>query len=176
MSVREEPSDSQKVQNIIRDAGGKIMGRTRLQKIAFFLEITGLGEGFTFSYRYYGPFSEELADGADLANSLGLIKEKFHKSSWGGIYSEYSSPKDSSSSIAPPRKMLLEIMTTADPIQLELAATAALLANEGTQDPWEETERRKPEKAEKGRLEKAKELYGKLLTVETPIPLPQIVN
>ena len=66
------------------------------------------------------------------------------------------------------------------PIELELAATAAFLyADEGIGrnregDPWIETARRKPEKAEGGRLERAKLEYGRLRAVTTPIPLPPI--
>jgi hypothetical protein len=40
---------------IVRDAGGHIVGRTRLQKIAFMLEPAGLGGGFPFRYKHYGP-------------------------------------------------------------------------------------------------------------------------
>jgi hypothetical protein len=40
-------------------------------------------------------------------------------------------------------------------------------------DPWEETARRKPEKAAKF-LAKAKVLYEKLRSVQTPKPLPAI--
>ena len=46
---------------IVRDAGGEIVGRTRLQKTAYLLEVTGLGSGVYFAYRHYGPYSEDLA-------------------------------------------------------------------------------------------------------------------
>ena len=36
--------DTEKVAAIIRDAGGKIVGRTRLQKTGYLLELAGLGE------------------------------------------------------------------------------------------------------------------------------------
>jgi hypothetical protein len=42
-------------------------------------------------------------------------------------------------------------------------------------DPWDETARRKPEKANAGRLEKAKELFCQFAKVQTPTPLPVIV-
>ena len=38
-----------------------LVGRTRFQKTAYFLEAAGVGYGFDFSYHYYGPYSEELA-------------------------------------------------------------------------------------------------------------------
>lgn len=54
-------NDAQRVVAIVRDAGGRIVGRTRLQKIGFFLEAAGLGAGFPFKYKHYGPYSEELS-------------------------------------------------------------------------------------------------------------------
>ena len=62
--------DTDKVVAIVRDAGGTIVGRTRLQKTAYLLELAGLGEGFHFSYRHYGPYSEELASAVRDANAL----------------------------------------------------------------------------------------------------------
>ena len=57
--------DIDKVADIIRDAGGKVVGRTRLQKLGYLLELSGLGDGFSFEYRHYGPYSEELAAADD---------------------------------------------------------------------------------------------------------------
>ena len=65
-------------------------------------------------------------------------------------------------------------MVSADAVELELAATAAYLAYEGFSYPWGETKRRKPDKADFGRLDKAKQLYARLLRVPTPNPLPAI--
>jgi hypothetical protein len=62
-------------------------------------------------------------------------------------------------------------------IQLELAATAAFLhVEEGLDGPeaWEETARRKPEKAQEGRLEAAQAAYRQLRRLQTPTPLPEI--
>jgi hypothetical protein len=62
----------------------------------------------------------------------------------------------------------------ADAVELELAATAAFLAHERVPEPWAERARRKPEKAESGRLERAKQLYSRLQQIPTPRPLPAI--
>jgi uncharacterized protein len=83
--------DTDKAAAIIRDAGGKLVGRTRLQKIGYLLELTGLGEGFHFRYKHYGPHSEELAAAARDANALGLIVEQECPASWGGLYSVFTS-------------------------------------------------------------------------------------
>ena len=45
--------DTDKVVAIVRDAGGTIVGRTRLLKTAYLLELAGLGEGFT---RFCPPY------------------------------------------------------------------------------------------------------------------------
>lgn len=166
--------DAQKVADIIRDAGGEIVGRTRLQKIAYLLEITKLGSGFSFEYRHYGPFSEGLANGVASACLWDLITEEERTAQWGGSYSIFNTAQSGPSpKVDAARKQILELGVKANPISLELAATAAFLEKEGASDPWKETARRKPEKAAKW-LSAAKELYAKLRLVETPESLPAI--
>lgn len=162
------------VVEVVRDSGGRVVGRTRLQKIAYLFEITGLGAGLEFSYKHYGPYSEDLALASRDAQALGLLTEDEHLASWGGKYSIFSLT-DSSAEPNPARRKLGEISTSANAIELELAATAAYLAEIGIQDPWEETQRRKPEKSEHGRLDNAKSLYQRLMAVDTPRRLPAIV-
>jgi uncharacterized protein YwgA len=164
---------AEQVASIVLDAGGKVVGRTRLQKIAYLLTATGLEEGISFSYKHYGPFSEELAASAHEADLLGLIAESEHAASWGGTYSIYEASKGRSTGI-PARRQLATEAAKADAVELELAATALFLAHEGFTSPWEETSRRKPEKSDNGRLERAKGLYRKLSAIDTPTPWPAI--
>jgi uncharacterized protein YwgA len=167
--------DTEKVASIIRDAGGKIVGRTRLQKISYLLELAGLGEGFSFEYRHYGPYSEGLASAARDASALGLVSEEEHPATWGGLYSIFSAPSATASEeVSPSRIKLVREAADASAIELELAATAAFLSDAGSHDPWGDTAKFKPEKAQGGRLENAKALYRRLQQVETPKPLPQI--
>lgn len=158
---------------IVRDAGGHIVGRTKLQKIAFFLEAAGVGDGFPFRYKHFGPYSEQLAAAAQHAAAIGLISEEERTANWGGHYSVYSTAASGSPS-HPARAQLAHELVEADAVELELAATAAFLAREGVSDAWAETARRKPEKAEEGRLERAQQLYQRLRQVQTPQPLPPI--
>jgi uncharacterized protein YwgA len=160
---------------IVRDAGGRVVGRTRLQKIAYLLSIVGLEEGFPFVYKHYGPYSEELAASAREADLLGLLAESEQLASWGGMYSTYSVAEQAGADVPPARRRLATDAAAADAVELELAATAVFLALEGYADPWTETIRRKPEKAENGRINKAKELYRRLSAIDTPSPWPQIV-
>ena len=167
--------DSEKAAAIVRDAGGKIVGRTRLQKIGYLLELAGLGEGFSFGYRHYGPYSEDLASAARDANALGLLSEKEHPTTWGGLYSIFTTPHATRrANVDRSRMRLAREAAAASAIELELAATAAFLARTGSLDPWGDTARFKPEKAQEGRLENAKALYRQLQQIETPKPLPRI--
>jgi uncharacterized protein len=157
MSVKQ----AEAVAKIIKDAGGKIIGRTKLQKIGYLLEVANLGSGFDFEYKHYGPFSQELATGAQIAILFGLMKEEQRNASWGGTYSEYTSDTNGYSQENHNRKRLVLAAAAADSIELELAATALFLSLEKYPDPWQETARRKPEKAE-GRIANAKVFYEKL--------------
>ncbi len=158
---------------IVCDAGGKIVGRTRLQKIAYLMELAGLGDGFVFQYRHYGPYSEDLSMAIREAKLFDLVEEEERPAQWGGHYSIYTTRGESSAVVA--RTAFASTAARIGAIELELAATAAYLyAVEGREDPWEETRRRKPEKARDGRLERAKEAYQNLQALHTPSPLPRL--
>lgn len=163
-----------KIAEIVRDAGGRIVGRTRLQKVAYLLTVSGLESGLLFIYKHYGPFSQDLAAAAGDANLLGLLSETEQQASWGGTYSTYSVSEQPSPPQNTARQRLATEAAAADAIELELAATAVFLAKDGHGDPWGETARRKPEKAASDRIDKAKALYRRLTTIDTPIPLPPI--
>jgi hypothetical protein len=75
--------------------------------------------------------------------------------------------------VNPARKKILELGKDANPISLELAATAAFLARKKNPEPWVETARRKPEKAAKC-VDDAIALYAKMKLVKTPKQLPAI--
>lgn len=163
-----------KVADIVRDAGGKVVGRTRLQKIAYLLTVSGLEGGLPFRYKHYGPFSEEVATAAREASLLGLLTETEQVAAWGGTYSTYLVTDHPGPDTDKARLRLAQMAAASDAVELELAATAVFLAGEGSGDPWAETARRKPEKADKGRIDRARVLYAKLASVDTPIPLPTI--
>lgn len=149
------------VAQIIGDAGGEIVGRTKLQKTAYLLTLAGFEERFRFGYKHYGPFSDDLANTAELAAAFDLISERQQQAAWGGTYSVYTVQSVEPSGQAG-RTGLAKAAAQSDAVLLELAATAAYLAQEGKPQPWAETARRKPDKAAEGRLDGAKELYAKL--------------
>jgi uncharacterized protein YwgA len=162
------------VAQIICDAGGHVMGRTRLQKLTYLLTVTGLAEGLPFAYKHFGPYSEQLATAARDASLLGLIRETENRTAWGGTYSDYVLTAQLQPSASTARQQLARKAASADATELELAATAIFLAKAGYVDPWAETARRKPEKADAGRLDRAKALVRTLQQIETPARFPQI--
>jgi uncharacterized protein len=162
-----------KAADIVRDAGGRIVGRTKLQKISYLLELCGLGDGFQFEYRHYGPYSEDLAEAIKVAGAFGLITEEERQADWGGTYSIYLStnqPRTHSS----PRVQLAKAAAQIGAVELELAATAAYLCVvEKSTDPWAEVKKLKPEKATPSRLSAAKAGYRGLQKL-CPKSLPAI--
>ena len=168
-------TSAEKIKAIIRDAGGEIVGRTRLQKIAYLLTATGLEDGFSFAYKHYGPFSDDVAKGARVGSLLGQIQEEERPTAWGGFFSIYRVGELATPDTCDVRRSLVQTAVAADAVELELAATAVFLANEGIEDPWGETARRKPEKSEGQRLQRAKQLLQQLQELQTPKPLPAMV-
>ncbi|MFD1882316.1 hypothetical protein [Paracoccus pacificus] len=160
------------VVDLISDAGGRIVGRTRLQKIAYLLTATGLDDSFKFIYKHYGPFSDSLASSAEFGALFGDLSEVKTQTQWGATYSTYSVSGDASSEGNESRKAVASIAVASDSIELELAATAVFLSYEGYPDPWKETVERKPEKATFVRIQNAKKLLIKLSNVPVPQPIP----
>lgn len=161
--------------DIVAAAGGQVVGQTRLQKLAYLLELTGLGDGFVFENTYpYGPHSEELTSAIGAAKAYGMVREEERTTTWGGVYSVYTTDPYASG-IAEEKAALAQAVTKIGPIELELLATAAYLwTRERHPDPWRETALRKPEKAAGGRLDQARAAYRELQKIKTPVPLPQI--
>lgn len=163
------------VTRIVNLAGGKIVGRTRLQKVAYLLKAAGFEDDFDFEYKHYGPYSAELASSAKIATLLGTLSEIEQPASWGGTYSIFELT-DNAGSRVDPATQFASTASNSDAVDLELAATAVFLSKEGFQDPWEETKRRKPEKvALKQGFDGAMQLLRQLKAIETPSELPRIV-
>jgi hypothetical protein len=167
--------DAEMAYKLVADAGGEIVGRTKIQKIAYFLEAMGAGHGFHFTYKHYGPFSDELSSSVKYARIYDMISEEERPTAWGGFYSVFRTIGDVPAPSNDLREAVIQLGNDSDPVELELAATAAYLAKEGTADPWRETEKRKPDKVGGGRLRRAKALYRRFLELDENHLLPAIV-
>lgn len=173
----------EKAVEFVRDAGGRLVGRTRLQKVAYLSQLAGFADNFSFEYRHYGPYSEELAEAMEIASALGIVTEVENQTEWGGWYSVYDVCEDSAerSGEVSNRAEFVKAASKFGAIELELAATAAFLYLKEREeigsnyDPWKETALLKPEKATPQKLKNAKKAYKKLRDISTPNSLPAIV-
>ena len=153
---------------IIRLSGGEVVGKTRLQKMAYLLEAKGVGFGnINFDYHSYGPFSAELAFAADDAESLGYIETEersgFHEIPYTVFKATEKEPEIDDGAETETRKAAIEVMGNYTALELELAATAVYLKKNGYLDGcWEEVQKRKPLKATSERIERAKQVIADL--------------
>src|SRR5205823_2282183 len=53
------------------------------------LSLRALVTSLSSEYRHYGPYSEDLARGMEIASGVGLVSEEERRADWGGKYSTY---------------------------------------------------------------------------------------
>lgn len=161
----------ERVAAVIDAAGGKVIGRVRMQKIFYLLDQLGFDSGFDFEYHHYGPYSRDLDNAIGDAKAFDLIKEETQNRANDGVrysifkLSEGFGGKDEVFEKMP-RENVQQQLKLFDEVSitvLELAATIRwLVADEAVSDWRAEIVRRKGVKTENGRLEKAISLLKKL--------------
>ena len=149
--------------------GGKLVGKTRLQKVAYLLDACGLKSGVDYEYHHFGPYSAEIASAADVAEILDRLsseeKPGFHSVPYVTYETDEAKPARLGALSASAVESKLSIMERYSAIVLELAATIHYLekaegfSSDGAQD---EVKARKSAKATVERLAKANELLGRL--------------
>jgi len=61
-----------------KDKEGRVLGKTALQKLVFFLqEVRGVELGYEYTLYTYGPFSSALAADLDVANMMAVVDVKY---------------------------------------------------------------------------------------------------
>ncbi len=114
--------------HLIRLNGGQLIGKTRLQKSAYFLESKGGSRIFDFSYYHYGPYSEDLSDSIDDAHALRLVDLDWKNSQAGTRYAIFRSQVSSADEPQDhQRRKILNILGQYSAVELELAATTDFL-------------------------------------------------
>ncbi|HEV7283210.1 MAG TPA: hypothetical protein VGN75_00025 [Kaistia sp.] len=157
------------VADIVQAAGGRLVSRIRLQKIAYLLDQLGAHSGFDYTYHHYGPYSRDLDSAVLDAEAFGLVREDLERRQTDGArYSVFNAVGEAGAhefSYLGDRKLrsLVKQFASTNITVLELAATAHWLAEAEQVDDWEsEIRRRKGSKTAGGRLEEAKGLLAKL--------------
>jgi uncharacterized protein len=142
--------------------GGRLVGKTRLQKSIYLLGVCGIELGFDFDYHHYGPYSEELSEASRDAEILGMLDVEWRSSS-GNDFAIFHSRTTASLPQADLGRRALDVLRHYETTVLELAATADFLSKNGYKsDPWGETIRRKASKATPTRIEQSKQLLSEL--------------
>ncbi|KUM25648.1 hypothetical protein AU467_25365 [Mesorhizobium loti] len=154
---------------IVDAAGGRLVSRVRLQKIAYLLDQLGMDSGFDYQYYHYGPYSRDLDSAILDAEAFDYIEEKFEsRQSDGARYSVFEIKKPPESNTfghldVSKAKQIVRKLANANVTVLELAATAHWLAEEEKVSDWrKEIVRRKGPKTENNRLGKALDLLREL--------------
>ena len=156
------------VSAIVRLAGGEIVGKTRLQKIAYLLQTKGSGfRNMDFDYHNFGPYSAELSFAAEDAESLGYLTTEeragYHSVPYTVFRSTDCAAKLDDREEMKACKADLEVMSGYSALVLELAATAIYLKRNGYAEHfWEEVLKRKSLKATQPRIRHAKKLLRQL--------------
>ena len=164
-------TDPTTVATIIKDAGGRVVGRTRLQKIAYLLSAAGFCDCPDFVYGHYGPYSPTIAVAARSGALLGDFSETEYSSGWGGSYSVYELPFDAETCSGGARAKLIRLANEADAVVLELTATAIFLANAGYERALDETWRRKRDKTTDDRIKRSLQLLRSIREI-----VPDVVS
>ncbi|RWM88950.1 MAG: hypothetical protein EOR84_25635 [Mesorhizobium sp.] len=163
------PEREEIVAAIVDAAGGELVSRIRLQKIAYLLDQLGLESNFEYQYFHYGPYSRDLDNAVADAEAFNLIEEHFgSRKSDGARYSIFhlkTKPTHSSfGKIDDDRaRRLAQTFSKTNVTVLELAATVHWLCFKENRKDWSaEIVKRKGAKTRDGRLEKAIELLASL--------------
>jgi uncharacterized protein YwgA len=158
------------VVDIVALSGGSLVGRTRMQKTIYLLDILGLKSGASYYYYNFGPFSDEIAAGISDGKFGGmLVEETKHRMSDGSPFSIFRTDKISEqirevgALPAEHVKSVLQRFTSCNATVLELAATIHWLAKVEQVIDWQkELVRRKGSKTQNGRMDRAIELLREL--------------
>ena len=65
-----------KLSQIIRAAGGEILGKTKFQKIVFLAQEKGYYLGYDYNYYHYGVFSPDLEADIHLGEDFEYFKQE----------------------------------------------------------------------------------------------------
>lgn len=159
------------IASIVHLNGGKVVGKTRLQKTVHLLESLGLDTDFHFEYHNFGPFSADVAEAADIAVVSGVldVQQKFGHHEM--PYSEYTSMISDDKAFLPGLPLneatqYIMTMKKYNAVEMELASTLWFLLSErnfaSEQESMSELKTLKPRKATEKRISRAASLLREL--------------
>lgn len=153
------------VVNLVALNNGELVGRTRLQKLAYLLHSCGANFDVPFVYHHYGPYAPLLANACLSARAERRIEIEERLGRYGVLYAifridgELPSFTNFGDLPVDAARRFLARMKRASAIALELAATIVFLRDDGRYGAQavRETAIRKPRK---GTRENMREAFG----------------
>ncbi len=150
----------------------RIEGRKRLQKILWLVKLAGLPVDAEFEISHYGPYSERVANTADLLSVIGKIDESEEPlGSFNMIQSVYTLPSQPLSggrdapALPGPYNGLVAFLSDFSTTELEVAATIGYFKQSGLSESAAiaRTRSMKPNKTISPVLAKAKHILGEII-------------
>lgn len=141
----------------------QVYGRTRIQKTIKLLQSIGLPTGYGYMNYFYGPYSENLQADLRLVQQLGLVAEDRQVAQNGTEYYVFTANQAAGAEIDS-YQPAIELLSQAEPVILELAATFQAFKELGLEDA-EATRRlrqKKGTKCDNGNEGRAMRLLGDL--------------
>ncbi len=144
--------------------GGKIVGRTRLQKEVKLLQSLGFPTDYSYTIHFYGPYSEGLHADIGLLEMLGCVREEEQISHSGTPYFIIEACDTTMAADVSSFGEAVSLMSDADSVILELAATYNAFRESGANHDRaiRRLKRKKGKKCEEGREDLALELLRDL--------------
>ena len=161
------------VAQLLRAAGGSLVGKVRMQKVVYLLDQLGMDSDSTFHYHYYGPYSADVTDALEMAIAFDeVIERQRYRASDGVPYCVFelgdaAEPANDESMLGQldfdQARRAIRTMGEYSSTVLELAATMHwLVCAEEDKDWFDELRRRKGPKASNARISEATKLLERL--------------
>ena len=153
---------------IFQAGDNEVVGRIRLQKIAYLLQQKVGGTDLFFTYHHYGPYSRELAASLDRGVAFGEIEERERETRQGATYSIFrwkKAVRKPAETVGPlsmaEAKADVRMLKKQPSVVLELAATIHWLRVKEQVDNWpEQLKIRKTLKATDANIARAEGVLG----------------
>jgi hypothetical protein len=144
--------------------GGKLHGRTRLQKSVRLLQRIGMPSDYEFKMHHYGPYSEGVQADINLLERLGLVCEMEEPAASGRSYSVFEARSSAHLPEIDTFRSAVDLLSGEDATVLELAATYDMYRDKGMPHPLalDCMRSKKGAKCGEGREAKSLELLQKL--------------
>ncbi len=143
---------------------GRVVGRTRLQKEVKLLQSLDFPTDYAYMIHFYGPYSEGLNSDIGLLEGMGFVTEQERVSQEGNPYYIINACEGTPSADVSEFKEIISLMTNAESVVLELAATYDAFRDTDAdhEDALRRVRRKKRSKCDGGNLEAALKLLDDL--------------